>query len=348
MDLSKELIKNMGFKEFPDSDVLEVRFNIIKVYFLRGLSFEDDCEGKISEVITLFDRCTVAIAQSVNDASNLLAGNVFFDDEKKWLAESQAKPPFLLIYFNGKNSIELKGGYRQEINGCINTYDAFHNRNKEIEEWEERLLPSIITSLTINLSTLDMQVDLVPIKSITFGVTKEDIIVLDSKFIGNFLFYTPYKKNINEINNCLKKSKDMLPTLINDICKSFYAALNEPDRMKKFLFYFQFLERYTHSTYKTINYNDNAKRIFKFPQHINEKGFELFKEIFNKKKNITQRFNWCSIISWSNIGNNDVEIFIEAKKIRDKISHGEYVKEQDLPVDKVEKLALKILGTKDK
>lgn len=346
MFLTKYAIEAMGYKEFPDTDSLEISFGIIKVYSLQGMVFENDCEDKKSEAVTLFDRCVVSIAQSVNEASKLLIGDVFADDEEKWLSEKKANPPFLLIYFKESAPRELKGGYRQENDGYIYTYDAFPEGKKEIREWEEETLPGIVTSLTVNLSTLDRQVKLIPVERSIFGVTKEGTTVFDLKITGSGSCYVSSPKSIEQINTSLCNSKRLLPVLTKDVCRNFYAALNEPDRMKQFLGYFQFLERYTHSTYKTLSYNNDAKGVFNVPQRINGSVSKFFENMFSDSKNLAQRFHWCAIIAWDNIEESDVNCFLEVKKVRDRLSHGEHVEEPELPVEKVKELALKILGTK--
>lgn len=346
MILSKNAIEAMGYKEFPDTDVLEISFGIIKAYSLRGIVFEKDCEDKKSEAITLLDRCTVAIAQSVNEASKLLTGDIFADDEEKWLSEKKANPPFLLIYFKESVSRELKGGYRQEKDGYIYTYDAFPSGKKEIKEWEEEVLPSVVTSLIVNLSILDRQVELVPIERSIFGVTNEGITLFDLKITGSANIYTSSQKSVEQINISLGNSKGLLTVLTKDVCRNFYAALNEPDRMKQFLGYFQFLERYTHSTYKALSYNNDVKGVFNIPQRINMPVSRFFENIFSDSKSLAQRFHWCAIIAWNNVEESDVNTFIEAKKVRDRLSHGEHVENPELPVEKVKELALKLLGTK--
>lgn len=119
MILTKYAIEAMGYKEYPPEDVLEIKFGIIRAYSLRGLVFENGDEEKKSEVAVLADRCTAAIAQSINEACELLVGDKFADDEEGWLKEKNAKPPFLLVYFKESVSRELKGGYRLEQDGYI-------------------------------------------------------------------------------------------------------------------------------------------------------------------------------------------------------------------------------------
>jgi hypothetical protein len=347
LTLSKYAIEAMGYKEFPETDVIELHFGILKAYSLRGMIFESDYEERKSKVIALSDSCTVAIAQSINEASKLLTGDTFTDDEEKWISDKKANPPFLLIYFRESLPREIRGGYRQEKDGYILTYDAFPDGKKEIINWENDNVPGIVTSLIVNLSTLERQVELIPIERSVFGITKEGSTLFDVKVTGSASAYVSSPKSIEKINASLENSKGLIPVLTKDVCRNFYVALNEPDRMKQFLGYFQFIERYTHSTFKSLNYNNDVKAIFNVPERINESISKFFEKMFTDSKNLAQRFQWCAITVWKNIEESDVNCFLEAKEIRDKLSHGEFVEEAKLPVEKVKKLSLKLLGTKE-
>jgi len=345
MPLTRYAIEAMGYTEYPLTDVIEVHFGIIKAYSLRGMVFKQDCEEKQSEVVSVADRCTVTIAQSINKASKTLVGDIFVEDEDKWLSDKQVKPPFLLIYFRESFPRELRGGYRQERDGYIYTYDAFPDGKKEIREWEDEAIPGIVTSLTVNLSTLEQQVDLVPIEHCIFGMTSKGQTLCDEKITVSASTYASSPKSLKEINTSLEKSKGLLPLLTKDMCRHFYAALNEPDTMKKFLGYFQFIERYTHSTYKSLKDSNDTQKAFNVPDRVKEPATKFFEDIFANSKSLSQRFHWCSILAWKKIEESDVACFLEMKKIRDQLSHGEHIEEKELPVDKAKALALKLLST---
>lgn len=311
------------------------------------MTFENDCEEKKSKVISLSDRCTVAIAQSINEASKLLTGDVFDDYEDKWVLDKKANPPYLLIYFRENVTRELRGGYRQEKDGVIYTYDAFPEGKKEIRDWENDDIPGIVTSLTVNLSTPDRLVDLIPVGSIEFGTTNEGAKIFDLKISGSASAYVSSSKSIDLINSTLENSKRLLPVLTKGVCGNFYEALIETDRTKQFLGYFQFIERYTHRTFKSLNYNNDAKNIFNVPERIEETISKFFESFFLGSKTLADRFNWCAMIAWDNIDENDVECFREAKKFRDMLSHGDNVEESELPVEKIKLLSLKLLGSQN-
>ena len=122
-------------------------------------------------------------------------------------------------------------------------------------------------------------------------------------------------------------------------------ALEEPDRLKQFLYYFLFIERFTHSQFKKIDYDNYAKNMFNIPARIKNVGMEFFKERQLDAKNLSQRFQWCSLLFWNEIDDSDVTSFKELKKTRDLISHGENVIESTLPVEEIRRLALKLLGS---
>lgn len=346
MILSRYAIQQMGYSEHPQSDTLEINFGIILVLSLRGIVFEKDCQFKQSKVVNFGKNCSVVISESVNDAAKLLVNDTFADDEAKWISEKKATSPFLLIHFKESSAKLLSGGYRQEKDGYILTYDAFPEGKIEIRNWEKEFLPNIITSLTVNLSTLDRQIELIPIDRSVFGTTKDGVTVFDLKFSGSANAYVSVSRKPEELNALLDKSKKQAKKLTKDICGHFYLALNESDRLKKFLGNFYFIERYTHSTFKTLDYNGDAIKTFNIPSRIEGSMSEFFQKIFSESKNLSQRFHWCAMLIWDTIDEKDIACFHELKSVRDRLSHGEHIQESALPLEKAKILAMKLLGTK--
>lgn len=347
MILSKYAIEMMGYTDYPETDELQISFGILKAYSLRGIAFENDCEIKQSKVATFGNNCTAVISQSINDACKLLTGDDFTDDEEKWLSENKALPPFLLIYFRESVPRTLRGGYRQEKDGYIYTYDAFPEGKVEIRNWESEVELRIVTALTVHLSTLERQVEIIPVTSSIFGKTSEGITLFDMKMTGSALAYVSTPKGVNEIANLLSDSEQLFGELTKDSSRHFHAALNEKDRLKKFLGYFLFIERYTHRTFKTLDYKESARQLFAIDQRIEKSANSFFSTIFSESKNLTQRFHWCAMTTWEHLNDKDVDIFLELKKVRDRLAHGEHIEESDLPVEKAKTLGLKLLGTKN-
>lgn len=347
MILSKYAIEMMGFSEYPETDELEISFGILKAYSLRGIVFQNDCETKQSKMISFGNNCAAVISQSINEACKLLTGDVFADDEEKWLAENKALPPFLLIYFWESMPRTLRGGYRQEKDGHIYTYDAFPEGKVEIRTWESDVELRIITALTVHLSTLERQIEIVPVARSIFGTTKAGITLFDIKMTGSASAYVSTPKSVENIANSLNNAEQLFCELTKDSSRHFYAALNEKDRLKKFLGYFLFIERYTHRTFKTLGYEESAMNLFIIDQRIEKSANSFFSNVFSEARNLTQRFHWCAMTTWKQLNDEDVDIFLELKKMRDRLAHGEHIEESDLLVEKAKTLGLKLLGTKD-
>ncbi len=344
MILTKYGIEMLGFSDFPETDVLEIQFGILLLYSIQGMNFNASSSECISEVVKYGENCSVVVSNSLNEACKRLTGEEFNEDEDEWIEKKKTTPPFVLIHFKEISKRTLRGGRRQQHEGCILTYDAFPEHREQIEKWEKESLPSVVTTLVVHLSTLEAPIDLALVERVVSGLTEDGVTVFDMKMSGNVSLNISSKRTSSDINRMLSLSEKTYKTFEHRTSQHFYAALIEKDKLKQFLSYFLFIERSTHSGFKKINYEKNVSSIFKVPRKLNESGHKFFKERFNESRNLAQRFHWCAILSWQNIDDNDVTDFFEIKKIRDKLAHGEDISERDLPIDKTRKLAAKIIG----
>lgn len=345
MQVSSYAIEKMGFSKYPDDNELPVKFAVQRVYSLQGINFEKESELLKSAVFQFGKQCKVVIADSVNKAANESCGEDYAENEEEWVKEKKGRPPYLLVCFEENEEHILKGGYRQEKEDHILTYDGFKDGKKEIKKWELEELPSIITSLSVHFSEPDLHIKLVSLDRSVYGKTKDDKTLFDLKMTGSMSAFVSRPKSTEEINSSLRKSTNLYSSLDQKTSRHIFMALEEPDRLKQFLYYFLFIERFTHSQFKKIDYDNYAKNMFNIPARIKNVGMEFFKERQLDAKNLSQRFQWCSLLLWNEIDDSDVTSFKELKKTRDLISHGENVIESTLPVEEIRRLALKLLGS---
>lgn len=347
MILTKYGIEMMGFTEYPESDSLEVHFGIIRVYSLQGVNFKPDSTSSYSEIVGFGENCTVAISHSINKACQLLTGDDFIDeDEEEWIKKKKITSPFVLIYFKEFQARTLNSGHRKEHDGNIYTYDAFPDGKLDIQKWEKESLPSIVTALTVHFSTSERPVALLPVERTVFGTTDTGATLFDIKLTGSATLVVSSGKTAEEINESLANSSNLFNKLTYKSSRHIYSALNESDRLKQFISYFMFIERYAHSQFKLLNYDNDAHTVFNLPERVSESAKLFFESRFEDSKNLAQRFHWCAILAWQQLNDQDVKDFLDIKKIRDKLTHGEDVEESELPVEKIKTLALKLLGTK--
>jgi hypothetical protein len=346
MVLTKYALEKMGFSEYPESDVLAIQFSIVRVYSIQGLNFNPDSPLTISKVIEFGENCSAVVSNSINDACRTLTGDNFIDeDEEQWIESKKVKPPFVLIYFKEFQSRILKGGRRKEHDGNIITYDAFPEGKADIRKWEKESLPSIVTSLVVHLSTLKRPVFLIPVERAISGKTDTGVTVFDIKMTGSANIVVSFEKTSTELNVSLLKASELFKKLEYKTSQHFFSALNEDDRLKQFLSYFMFIERHTHRQFKALNYEDDASSAFNVPQRLIQSGKLFFEERFNDSHNLAQRFHWCAILTWHQLNDQDISDFLDIKKTRDRLTHGEDILESELPVEKARNLALKLLGT---
>lgn len=339
--LSPELLKKMGYADFPESDVLEISFGVLCVYTIQGV-FITNTDVKSTEKIEFGKNCSLTVSQSINAGSKLLTGDDFVENEEEWASDKNAHPPFVLIFFKESTVKSLKGGYRQSIDNTIHLHDAFSKDKIEIEEWKEKSLPNIITSLTVHFSTLEKQVKIIPIEESIFGSTKDGKTVFDTRFSMSAEMVVSSPKEHEEVSLNLKNAKELFLKLNEKSSRHIYSALIEPDRLKQFLSYFLFIERYTHSEYSRTKKNSDIESLLTIPSRLSTAGLEFFKSFQENAHNLSQKFLWCSLLVWENIDNHDISDFKEVKKVRDKISHGEDIHEAKLPVEKIKTLSLKL------
>ena len=171
--LSNDALKGIGFSEYPDSDELEIRFIIVRVFSVEGLSFSPESSTTLTEVFDFGSNCSAVVSNSLNEACQALTGDNFVDeDESEWVEKKKARPPFALIRFQEFETRTLKGGWRKKDEESLVTYDAFPDGKADIKKWEKQSLPSIVTSLVVNMSTMDRPVNLVPVERAISGVNR--------------------------------------------------------------------------------------------------------------------------------------------------------------------------------
>lgn len=345
MMFTKHAIETMGFTEYPGSDVLEIEFRIIRVYSIQGLNFSQKSDSRLSGEFEFGENCTAIISDSVNLACKTLCGEDLVEDEEKWLKEKKQRPPFALIYFKEFKTRTLVGGHRKEDNEYIYTYDGFPNGKEDIRAWEKDSLPKIFTALVVHLSTLERPIMLIPLERAISGKTNTGKTLFDMKLTAKADIVVSSGRTSIELDQLLEKSSNLYKNIDNKTSKHLHRAFNEKDRLKQFLSYFLFIEVNTHKEFNGISYEGDASSVFMMPERLNRTANEFFKNRFSESKNLSQRFHWCSILSWSQINDQDIDDFLYIKKIRDKLAHGEDIDEADFPVEKARNLSLKILGT---
>ena len=284
---------------------------------------------------------SVSIGNSVNAVRQALIGDVFTEDENKWRQNNKTNPSYLLVLTTAPESVSCNSGYWKHDDGKIFTYGCFTNAREAIKKFEKERGATFVTSLSAGLSTPEHPVTFIPIEREVFGVTTDNKILHDFRVIGTGELTVSTAITADILASRIKAAFSACLEFHPNVGYFFDLATREKDVLKKFLYYYLVIEIHTHNEFKKIDYSLS----FEVPKWIESSAMQFFVK-YQEAKNLSQRFIWCLLLRWIEVGEKDFIQFREIKKFRDNIYHGEEVPEGTLPVNQARQLALKMLRRK--
>jgi len=332
-------IESMGFVKYPDDDMLEAGFHMLTIYSIEGLSLEDSQNETISNIIQFTKDIKAVICNNINVAFQKIFGFSIDYDKSSELSKYSL---LLVLHYSSDKIYKIYGGYRKEDTDLITTYNEFSKAKEDFSDLEKRHIPSIISAMYVSLSEIHDKIIITLRKKEFFGATFNKKTISDITMDAQFNISSSYRINLEKLNYLISSSQKIKNNIDNKSVSKFHIAYSETDPLRKFIYYFFFIEKYTHKTYDEINkqevYNVNI------PERLEKTGLTFFVNQQKSYKNLAQRFNFCALVSWDTINDEDIKDFLYIKKMRDKLSHGEDDIESNLPIEKIEKLALKLLN----
>jgi hypothetical protein len=354
MSLSIYTLKSLGFEEISNEKKFEATFSLAKAYQVEGISLQE------SESASLMDWChkskdfSFAFGNSLNEIYQYLLDEDFDEDEEKWMVDNNARPPFLIIIVHLNKYFICESGYwkKEKIQDreFILTYESFSEAKKLLKIKEEKIIPQIISSLSVCFSSLHKPVRFRSIQTETYGKTTLEESIYDFQMVISCRMSAAPYINPADLKALIHTSINLHSQLDSKVSFFLYSALQEKDRLKQFLFFFLSIEIYTNQIFKTLKKSDFKKYRNKekdIPDRIKVSGKEFIfdKKSEDKRGELFNHFLWCTILAWERIDDNDIGGFILLKQFRNDIAHGENISEAMLPIDMIERLCLKILSS---
>ncbi len=343
--LSSDAMKEMGFRKYSERNAIVAKFLIIEIYSISIPLFKENLQSSKIEFGSNSDRCTVMIGSDINNMVEELAGDRY-EDTSSFTQNGKLKY-FICICHEIPNKFKLKGGYRKkQDDGSIIAYDGFPSARVYKSDWVDKVLPTVITPVVFSVSS---SLNFVPFKHLSsqlIGRASNGTVVYDlGRIIGRGKGYNSKQLTKREINASLRKASKIHEKLAPDEASQICAALQEEDYLKKFLFFFFFLELYINKTYVSVVSSCMPKGLLPSRRNLRRSLSELFNNYPAKKNSggLKDKFIWCAFLCWPGLTDEDVRAFIQIKKSRDKISHGEQYKHDTLPIAEIERLSFKIL-----
>lgn len=343
LNLSTGALKNMGFDNFNEDNSFEATFHSITIYQIRGIVDNSDFSNSPSLLTKITDDVSLSIGSSLNDICNTLTGEDWVDNEEEWKKEKNISPPYLMVLVNLPGSTTCKSGFIKHDKDKLVTYNCFTEEKEQIAKFEKEKSYPIVTALSATLSAENQLVTFHPIEKSVYGITADGKQIHDMLMTAHGEMSTAKVFQISEITIGIETAFKIGKSLHYKVGYFFDLATNEKDNLKKYLYYFLVLEVHTHQIFKNLDYISSFDSINSLPDRIEKEAKALFQTYQKDAKNLVHRFIWCSLLSWKDISDEDIQLFKELKKIRDQIFHGEEVDLRALPINQARLLALKMI-----
>lgn len=343
LNLSTGTIKSMGFDKFDEDNSIEATFHSITIYQIRGIVDNSEFSKFSSQLTKITADVSLSIGSSLNDICNSLTGENWVDSEEEWKKEKNISPPYLMVQVNLPGSTTCKSGFVKHEEDKLITYNCFAEEKEQLAKFEKENSYPVVTALSATLSCENHLVTFHPIEKQVYGLAADGKQIHDFLMTAHGKASTAKSFQISEITTGIETAFKIAKSLHYKVGYFFDLATKEKDSLKRFLYYFLVLEVHTHQIFKTLDYISSFDSINNLPSRIEEETKTLFQTYQKDAKNLVHRFIWCSLLSWKDISDKDIQLFKELKKIRDKIFHGEEIDLSSLPINQARLLALKMI-----
>jgi hypothetical protein len=343
MELSTNILNQMGFVRIPDNVTIVARFQSLNIYQIQGLVFNQASPTTPKTLTYHENNISFTFGNTVNEICRELAGDDFTDNEEKWQEEVAATPPYLAVLTKSPDEAICNQGYWLVIKDKIITHNCFSEPKKALDEYERETISSFITALSASLSGDQRPVLFIHIAREVFAETNLGRHLTDYRLSMSSEAYASNYFELDSITSTIQDAIKLSKSIHPKTGLFFNLAAKEKDFLKKFIYLFMVIEIHTHQTFKKL---DPAKKLnppHTFPMRISRTAETFSLDCQQEPKTLLQRFTFCSIFAWDTIHDTDIETFKSIKLARDKIYHGEPISEQSLPIYQTRALAIKII-----
>jgi hypothetical protein len=344
MDLSYSVLEAIGFRPLGPTENVKGIFSRIDIFSIQGIiidfPFLPPIEDKINGV-----RFKIGFGSSINEVCKLLVGDTFVDDEAGWLRDKGAAPPFVLIVSGPTDEYVGTGSHIKEDDDVIQTYDSFSNAKDELQRQADAAIPTLMTALSISFSSEARIVRFIPKDITVFGKSQFGKKIQDIRMKLSAEGFVSKRLDIGEISGGVTDSIGLAKLLDANVANFFYRGSNESDPLKRFIYFFIFVEQSIHSVYGKIDHHSAVDSLLVGHQHVQDYAKKLIDDHRSTWKDLRSRFTWCVMHQWTHLNDLDIKIFEGAKAVRDSITHGKLSSPDPAAVGAIEMLAIRIHQT---
>lgn len=280
---------------------------------------------------------------SVNELCNALLSDAYADDEPTWQDEKKCRPPYLMVRLGPTSTHSATPRHLMMLNDDHHTYDTFAPAKSELQGFEDKALPSVVTASVVALSTHDRpQIRIRNVDRSVFGITEDSKTLHDIRISVSGTLSVSSAITTDELVGSLETAKGLAVSVDSTVANFFRLALGEEDSLKRFLYFFLSIEVLTHRTFSKIKHLEHLSNLSSPTDRIQLASASFFGDSIRSWTNLRDRFLWCAHCVWTELDQSDVAEFARLKRIRDGIAHGDVTTPAGGDVLAVEKLAIKL------
>jgi hypothetical protein len=345
MQLSRYVLEAMGFRPLRPTERVRGSFSRIDVLGIQGIALDCPCFPLIQDKIDGF-KFKFAIGNSINEICRQLTADSFIEDEDAWLKEKNAAPPYAVIMFGPTDEYVGDGSHMKEDGDEIATYDSFGKAKEDLKSQSDAVVPKLMTALSIMFSAEDRLVRFIPKDMAVSGKAPDGRIIHDIRMTVSA--EATISRNIDalEVKEKSSSSIQLAKSLNAQVANFYFLALNEKDLLKRFIYFFIFIERMVHLTFSDIDHQAAVGSLLDVHSHVKTYGQKMLADHRDSWKDLRNRFTWCVMHKWTHLNDSDIEKFEQLKLVRDSISHGKLSSPDAATVRSVEALAIRLQQAK--
>ncbi|MQA41591.1 hypothetical protein [Rugamonas aquatica] len=330
-----------GFTQHTPPQQISCRLIAIKIYSIHGLAFPEADEVRIGG---LRPGVEYGIGNSLNKICREIIGEDITADEDNWLQEHSARKPFLVTVTAEENLATKACEWIRQEGDILQTYDAFTSEKNELDELTSQWEVPAVLRVGAALSTEDRLVKIVHVKTQKMGRLDDGRWLADIHFSGHASLTRNHGLPIDIASQLINDSARDVADVGERVSRLMYAAIQERDNMKAFLFSWMALE-------VLVNKRFDALSVKLFPDHglPEEMGLRVAKLYQDKNRTrevrtASQKFAYLVIFQWRALEPTDFDAFVSVKKYRDEFAHGNAIDHRTLPTESILMLLNKILN----
>jgi hypothetical protein len=168
MQVSTHGLEAMGFKALGQNETVTGTFTRIEIFEVQGFTLGAPCfqpiEDEISGIPFKF-----GFGASLNAVCKMLVGDVYTEDEEQWKKDTRSSPPYMLVAVGPTDEHVGSGSYFKEDQDDIFTFDSFSKAREELSEQVDKVVPTLLTALSLTFSSDELPVRFIPRDYHIFG-----------------------------------------------------------------------------------------------------------------------------------------------------------------------------------